>query len=125
VWSKRSAQVPATALRSALGEYWKIVKQIRDNWKTETTALQEAEEKKDKPRIEYHQARATDQRNMMETVFSVTLQYGHPDIVKKYVPPSSSNPLPISLHRLYFDTCYSLFNQWAYEVNLFHNKYPK
>lgn len=85
VWSKRSAHVTAARIRTALGDYWNIIKRIRDNWKTEMVALQEAEEKKDDARVERRRTRATEQRNMMENSFRVTLQHGHPDIVEKYV----------------------------------------
>lgn len=85
VWSKRSSHVTAAAIRTALGDYWNIIKRIRDSWKTEVAALQEAEEKKDDARAERRRSRVVEQRSMMENAFRVTVQYGHPDIVEKYV----------------------------------------
>ena len=85
VWFKRSAHVTAAAIRTALGDYWNTIKRVRDNWKTEMAALQEAEEKKDDARAERRRSRATEQRNTLENIFRVTLLHGHPDIVEKYV----------------------------------------
>ena len=85
VWSKRTAHVTADAIRTALGEYWEIIKRIRDSWKAETTALQQIDEAKDKARADQSKSRAAEQRRTIESAFRLTMQHGHRDIVEKYV----------------------------------------
>ena len=85
VWSKRTARVTADAIRTALGEYWEIIKRIRDNWKAEATVLQQIDEAKDKARADQYKSRAAEQRRIIESAFRLTMQHGHRDIVEKYV----------------------------------------
>ena len=83
VWAKRSSNLTGPVIRAALGDYWNVIKVIRDNWKTETTALQQAEETKDQSKIKNCQRRAAEQRQIMELAIELTLKHGHRDIVAK------------------------------------------
>ena len=83
VWAKRSSNLTGPVIRAALGDYWNVIKAIRDNWKTETTALQQAEEGKDQSKIKNCQRRAAEQRRIMESAIDLTLKHGHRDIVAK------------------------------------------
>lgn len=86
VWATR-ASVPAPAtIRTALGDYWNIVRALRDSWKADSTSLQQAEDGKQTTRIPDLKRKVLEQRNLMEVVFAKTLEYGHKDIIEKYVP---------------------------------------
>ena len=85
VWSRRTTRITAGAIRAALGEYWEIIKRIRDNWKVEVSALQQVDEAKDKARADHYKSRAAEQRRIIEGAFRLTMQHGHRDIVEKYV----------------------------------------
>ncbi len=89
VWAKRSVALSSTIIRAALGEYWAILKSIRDKWKLEMTALGQAEENKNQTRVVEHERRALNQRRLLESCVRLTLKHGHRDIVEKYVPPLS------------------------------------
>ena len=83
VWAKRSSNLTGPVIRTALGDYWNVIKAIRDNWKAETTALQQAEDTKDQAKIKDSQSRAAKQRQIMESAIELTLKHGHRDIVAK------------------------------------------
>lgn len=83
VWAKRSSNLTGPVIRAALGDYWNVIKAVRDNWKTEATALQKAEESKDQTKIKNCQRRAAEQRQIMESAIELTLKHGHRDIVAK------------------------------------------
>ena len=85
VWSKRKGNLSGPTIRTALGEFWGIVKVIRDQWKAETAALQAAEIKKDQAKVEQSRTQAVGKRHLMENVIRVTLLHGHQDIVGRYV----------------------------------------
>ena len=87
VWAKRSVALSGAVIRAALGEYWAILKGIRDKWKLEMTALGQAEEKKNQTRVVEHERRALNQRRLLDTCVRLTLKHGHRDIVEKYVHP--------------------------------------
>lgn len=83
VWAKRSSNLTGPVIRAALGDYWNVIKAVRDNWKTEATGLQKAEETKDQTKIKNCQRRVAEQRQIMETAIELTLKHGHRDIVAK------------------------------------------
>ena len=104
VWSKKRLNLPGVVIRTALGEYWKIVKGIRDAWKVEIVAMQAAEEKKDEHQAAQRKARAAEQGQLLADVLSLTLVHGHRDIVERYVflsflllSPQIPNPHPLIL----------------------------
>ena len=85
VWAKRNVALSGAVIRAALGEYWTIAKNVRDQWKFETTALGQAEEKKNQARVIEHERRALNQRRLFESCLRLTLKHGHRDIIEKYV----------------------------------------
>lgn len=85
VWARRRPALTGPAIGSALLEYWNIIKLILDDWKVETNALLQAQEKKDKFKEEYHKSRAAEQRGSMEKALRLTVLYGHKDIIERYV----------------------------------------
>ena len=91
VWAKRSVALSGAVIRTALGEYWAILKGVRDKWKLEMTALEQAEEKKNQIRVVEFERRALNQRRLLESCMRLTLKHGHPAIVEKYVPTLDSS----------------------------------
>ena len=85
VWAKRSVGLSGTVIRTALGEYWNIFKGVRDKWKSKTTSLQQAIEKKDQANSKAYERRVLEQRRLLESCIRLTLKHGHPDIIEKYV----------------------------------------
>lgn len=85
VWAKKNVGLSGTVIRTALGEYWNIFKTIRDKWKSKTTSLQQAIEKKDQGSIKAYERRVVESRRLLESCINLTLKHGHPDIIEKYV----------------------------------------
>ncbi len=100
VWAKRSVVLSGVVIRSALGEYWEIIRGIRDQWKSETQKLQQATEKKEATRISDYRSRADEKRRLLESCLRLTLRHGHRDIVERYVkiPFAFSEVFPL-LHK--------------------------
>ena len=85
VWAKKNVGLSGTVIRTALGEYWNIFKNIRDKWKNKTTSLQQATEKKDQAGIKTYERRVVESRRLLESCINLTLKHGHPDIIERYV----------------------------------------
>ena len=83
VWSKSSVSLTGPEIRNALGEYWNVMKVLRDKWKSDQAGLQQAEDKKDPSKIAECKSRASAQRRIIETSIVLTLKHGHRDIVGK------------------------------------------
>lgn len=102
VWAKRRVILSGAVIRTALGEYWNVIKGIRDKWKAEMTVLQQASEKKEKAKVIEYERRAANQRKLLESCIRLTLKHGHPDIVEKYVTfPFDPHPHPPLLPALH------------------------
>lgn len=85
VWAKRSVVLSGAVIRSALGEYWEIIRSIREQWKSETQKLQQATEKKEATKVSDYRSRADEKRRLLESCLRLTLRHGHRDIVERYV----------------------------------------
>ncbi|KAL8686751.1 MAG: hypothetical protein Q9218_006892 [Villophora microphyllina] len=83
VWAKRKVNLSGVVIRTALSEYWNIMKGVRDRWKAEMATLQQALEKKEKAKIIEYERRAANQRKLLESCIHLTLKHGHRDIVEK------------------------------------------
>lgn len=106
VWAKRRVILSGAVIRTALGEYWNVMKGIRDKWKAEMSVLQQATEKQERAKIVEYERRAANQRKLLESCIRLTLKNGHPDIVEKYVLPLSDSFFTLSWPLLH------LFNAW-------------
>lgn len=102
VWAKSKVSLSGVVIRTALSEYWNIMKGVRDRWKAEVVTLQQASEKKEKAKIIEYERRAANQRKLLETCIRLTLKHGHPDIIEKYVSFHSCLPSFAALHRMHF-----------------------
>lgn len=87
VWAPRGSPPAPAAIRTALGDYWNIVRALRDVWKADSTSLQQAEDGKQTTRIPDLKRKVLEQRKLMEAIFAKTLEHGHKDIIEKYVHP--------------------------------------
>lgn len=97
VWAKRRVILSGVVIRTALGEFWTVIKALRDKWKGEVTILQQATEKKEKAKIIEYDRRASNYRKLLESCIRLTLKHGHPDIIEKYV----LYPVPFLIDELY------------------------
>lgn len=85
VWAKRRIILSGAVIRTALSDYWIVMKGIRDKWKAEVAVLQQAMEKKEKAKVIEYERRTANQRKLLESCIHLTLKHGHPDIIEKYV----------------------------------------
>ena len=83
VWARKNVGLSSSVIRTALGEYWNIFKNIRDKWKAKATSLQQAIEKKDQVSIKTYERRVVESRRLLESCITLTLKHGHPDIIEK------------------------------------------
>ena len=83
VWARKRVNLTGDAIRKALGEYWNIVKRIREAWKAEILAMQEAEGQKNETQAAQRKARAAEQGQILARILSLTFEHGHRDIVEK------------------------------------------
>lgn len=82
LWRPKRKSIGSESIRKGLGEFWEIVKTIRDRWKLDVSAVQEAEVKKRTNELPLLQSRVKDQRDMMEVAFKTALKHGHRVIVE-------------------------------------------
>ncbi len=85
VWAPQASPPTPAAIRSALGDYWNVVKAVRDVWKADFAALQQAEDEKQLRKLPELKSKVLEQRKLMEVVLARTLETGHRDIIEKYV----------------------------------------
>ncbi|KAL8986907.1 MAG: hypothetical protein Q9177_003838 [Variospora cf. flavescens] len=83
VWAKRRVILSGAVIRTALSEYWSVMKGIRDKWKSEVAAVQQATENQEKAKVIEYERRAANQRRLLESCIRLTLKHGHPDIIEK------------------------------------------
>ncbi|KAI7047767.1 hypothetical protein KC352_g46017, partial [Hortaea werneckii] len=82
LWRPKRKAVGGEQIKKGMGEFWEVVKTIRDRWKTDSSALQQAEEKKKVGELPLLKSRVKDQRDMMETALKTALKHGHRSIVE-------------------------------------------
>lgn len=93
VWAPRNKILSVAAIRTALGDFWIVVKGIRDKWKSELLELQQAQQKHNQPKVNQITRSVIEQRRLLESCIRLTLTHGHQDITEKYVHFSSVRSL--------------------------------
>ena len=83
IWAKRSSVLSGPVIRTALGEVWEILKGVRDKWKSKSSNLQQAIEKKDQATEKAFERRVAEQRKLLESCNMLILKHGHPSIIEK------------------------------------------
>ena len=82
LWRGRRRALDSATIRKGLGEFWDIVKTIRDRWKLDVAAVQVAETKNRTNELPLLNSRVKDQRDMLEAAFKAALKYGHRGILE-------------------------------------------
>jgi hypothetical protein len=85
VWAPRNRRPDVEKIKSALVAYKDVVKSVRDEWKTQSQAMKDAENKSDNDKAAELKKKVLLQRRLMDVVVTTTLEKGHPLIVEKYV----------------------------------------
>ncbi|KAI9881522.1 MAG: hypothetical protein M1830_000085 [Pleopsidium flavum] len=83
VWAPRASPPTPAMIRTALGDYWTVVKAVRDVWKADSAALQQAADEKQLKKLPELKSKVLEQRKLMEAVLAKTLEHGHRDIIEK------------------------------------------
>ncbi|EME82654.1 uncharacterized protein MYCFIDRAFT_80286 [Pseudocercospora fijiensis CIRAD86] len=81
VYRSKKKSLDAATIGACLGELWEVVKTIRDRWKADAAAVNDAETKKKAGELPLLKSRVKDQREMMETAFKAVLKHGHRDVI--------------------------------------------
>lgn len=104
VWAPRNKILSVAAIRNALGDFWIVVKGIRDKWKSDLLELQQADPKKNQQKINQMTRSLLEQRRLLDSCIRLTLTYGHQDITEKYVQCYNFSSFPGSVrYRLIHD----------------------
>lgn len=82
LWRSRRIGTSSDSIKEGLKEFWEVVKTIRDRWKTDAAAVQEAEEKKKLGELPLLRSRVKDQRDMIEIALKAAVDHGHISIVE-------------------------------------------
>ncbi|KAK8255628.1 hypothetical protein HDK77DRAFT_39408 [Phyllosticta capitalensis] len=81
LWRPRNLPVSAEDIRIAIRDFWEIVSTIRNRFKGDKQALQDAEEKKMRD-LDQLRDRVKDQRDQFEMAVKCALEHGHPGIIR-------------------------------------------
>ncbi|GAB7358765.1 hypothetical protein MBLNU230_g3992t1 [Neophaeotheca triangularis] len=81
LWRGKRKAVEGESIRKGMSDFWNIISEIRDIWKTDSAAATEAIEKK-KSSAPTLQGRVKDQRGMLEWAFKTALKHGHRGIIE-------------------------------------------
>lgn len=85
VWAPRNKILVADVIRSSLADYWDLMRRLRDQWKSEATALQQAELKNDQGTTIRLRDSVNEKRRLIESCIRIALSHGHRDIIQRYV----------------------------------------
>jgi hypothetical protein len=94
VWSPRNRYPKAEKIKASLVAFKDVVKAVRDEWKTLSQAMKDAENQNANEKAAELRKKVVQQRQIMNVVVSTTLDKGHEIIIEKYVhypPPSLTN----------------------------------
>lgn len=91
VWSPRNRRPNAEKIKASLVAFKDVVKAVRDEWKTLSQAMKDAENQNNNDKAAELKKKVVQQRQIMNVVVSTTLDEGHGFIIEKYVhcPPPS------------------------------------
>ena len=82
LWRGKRNNLDSASIRKGLGDFWDIVKTIRDRWKTDLGTLEDAKAKERKNELPLLESRVKDQRDMLEAAFKAALKHGHKRILE-------------------------------------------
>lgn len=92
VWSPRNRRPKAEKIKASLVAFKDVVKAVRDEWKSLSQTMKEAENQNDNDKAAEIRKKVVQQRQIMNVAVSTTLDKGHGIIIEKYVhsPPPPS-----------------------------------
>ncbi len=61
------------------------MKAVRDTWKSDAAALQQAEAEAKAQNLQQLKNKVSEDRRLMEVILAKTMEHGHRDIIEKYV----------------------------------------
>lgn len=93
VWAPRNKILSADVIRSSLAEYWDLMRRLRDQWKSEVAASQQAELRKENTTTVQLRESVHEKRRQFESCIRIALIHGHRDIIERYVNFFSCFPL--------------------------------
>lgn len=85
VWAPQNKILSADVIRSSLGDYWDLMRRVRDQWKSEVTALQQAELRTENATTVQLRDSVNEKRRLIESCIRTALIHGHRDIIERYV----------------------------------------
>ncbi len=99
VWAAKNKILSADEIRSSLADYWDLMRRLRDQWKSEVTALQQAELRPENATTIQLRDSVNEKRRLIESCIRIALSHGHQDIIQRYVDSSSFVSLCLSNHK--------------------------
>ncbi|KAF2812124.1 uncharacterized protein BDZ99DRAFT_474354 [Mytilinidion resinicola] len=100
VWLPPKSSARPEQIRTALVNFWEVVRTIRDRWRLDNAAVKQAEEKKRVSELPMLKSRVGSQQAMMEVALKTALEHGHPDIVHHL---SENKPFLLLLYQFIAD----------------------
>lgn len=86
LWRVPYRSVHAEDIRSAMQSYFDIISTIRDRWKSDASAVKQAEETQKLNELPMLRERVASQRNLLEASLKAAVLDGHKDFFEQYVP---------------------------------------
>ncbi|KAF2488453.1 hypothetical protein BU16DRAFT_545453 [Lophium mytilinum] len=100
IWLPSKSSARPEQIRTALVDFWEVVRTIRDRWRLDNAAVKQAEEKKRVSELPMLRSRVGSQQAMMEVALKTALERGHPDIVHHL---SENKPFLLLLYQFIAD----------------------
>ena len=82
LWRPKRKSLSGDQIKKGMGDFWEVIKTIRDRWKADAAILTQAEEKQKAGELPLLKSRVKDQRDMMEMALKAALKHGHRSIVE-------------------------------------------
>lgn len=89
IWSPRNKYPNVEKIKNALVAFKDVVKTVRDEWKSLSQAMKDAENQNNNDKASELRNKVVQQRKLINAVITTAIDKGHPVIVEKYVlfPP--------------------------------------
>lgn len=113
IWSPRNKYPSVEKIKNALVAFKDVVKTVRDEWKSLSQAMKDAENQNNNDKASELRNKVVQQRKLINAVITTAIDKGHPVIVEKYVLfPPHSNPTSTSF------LCISRI--WMQNAHIYH-----
>jgi hypothetical protein len=120
IWSPRNKYPSVDKIKNALVAFKDVVKAVRDEWKSLSQAMKDAENQNNNDKASELRNKVVQQRKLINAVITTAIDKGHPVIVEKYV---FSSPLllttlahhPSRIYRLLMQNalmCHVIISKW-------------